>query len=268
MTQLSELMHSVKELEKEAEEIEKKVSTLLVPAFEYSYVNELGTEMMWLEKPFREEQRKYVQLYQIWYSKAEALIKEYLYDRKDEFTREYDEILCLLQLRKNWDTVYVHSIIKEFTDRFDTQKNLISSLPKVFEIQNIKLRKSISADLVESELDEAGLLLEHDFVRAAGAVAGVALERYLKTLCDISTPPVEYDNKKDTISLLATKLRNNGHLSETERKKIEYLGDIRNKCDHSKEEEPTKEEVKELIRKTNEFAGANKKRMTKYVRKR
>ena len=252
MTQLSELIHSVKELEKEAEEIERKVSTLLVPAFEYSYVNELGTEMIWLEKLFREEQRKYIQLYQIWYSKAEALIKEYLYDRKDEFTREYDEILCLLQLRKNWAKVDVHYIIKEFTDRFDTQKNLISALPKVFELQNLKLRKTISADLVESELDEACLLLEHDFIRAAGAVAGVALERYLKTLCEISTPPVVY-NKNDSINPLATKLRNADHLSETERKKIEYLGDIRNRCDHSKEEEPTKEEVKELIRKTKEF---------------
>jgi hypothetical protein len=256
----------VRELEKEAEEIEKRVSSLLVPAFEYSYVNELGTEMMWLEKPFREEQRKYVRLYQIWYSKAEALIKEYLYDRKDEFTREYDEILCLLQLRKNWGKVYVHSIIKEFTDRFDTQKNLISSLPKVIEIQNSKLKKTVSADLVESELEEAELLLEHNFIRAAGAVAGVALERYLKTLCDIITPPVEYDNKKDTINPLATKLRDKGHLSETKRKKIEWLGDIRNKCDHSNKEEPAKEEVKELIKKTKEFVSANNKRTTKSVR--
>jgi len=260
---LSKLIHSVKELEKEAEEIEKKVSSLLVHAFEYYYVNELDTEMIWLEKPFREEQRKCIQLYQIWYSKAEALIKEYLYDRKDEFTREYDEILCLLQLRKNWDKVDVHYIKKEFTDRFDTQKNLLSSLPKVFEIQNLKLRKTISADLVESELEEAELLLEHDFIRAAGAVAGVALECHLKTLCEISTPPVEYNNKKDTINPLATELRKAGHLSETERKKIEWLGDIRNKCDHSKEEDPTKEEVKDLIRKTKEFLDTNKKKTTK-----
>lgn len=264
MTQLSKLIHSVKELEKEAEEIEKKVSSLLVHAFEYYYVNELDTEMIWLEKPFREEQRKCIQLYQIWYSKAEVLIKEYLYDRKEEFTREYDETLCLLQLRKNWAKVDVHYIIKEFTDRFDTQKNLLSSLPKVFEIQNLKLRKTISADLVESELDEAELLLERDFIRAAGAVAGVALERYLKTLCEISTPPVEYKKKKkDTINPLAIELHKAGHLSETERKKIEWLGDIRNKCDHLKEEEPTKEEVKELIRKTKEFSDTNKKKTTK-----
>ena len=72
--------------------MKKKVSTLLVPAFEFSYVNELGTERIWLEKPFREEQRKCVHLYQTWYSKAESLIKEYLYDWKDDFTREYDDL--------------------------------------------------------------------------------------------------------------------------------------------------------------------------------
>lgn len=262
MTLISELIHSVKELEKEAEEIEEKVTNWLSYHFTFAYTNDLNLEMIWLEKPFREEQRKCIQLYQIWYSKAEALIKEYLYDRKDEFTREYDEILCLLQLRKNWAKVDVHYIIKEFTDRFDTQKNLIFSLPKVFEIQNLKLRKTISADLVESELEEAELLLKHDFIHAAGAVAGVALERYLKTLCEISTPPVPYD-KNDTIHPLAQNLHKKGYLSETERKKIDWLGGIRNKCVHVKDEKLTKKEVKDLIRDTKEFLGANKKRTTK-----
>jgi len=259
MRQLSELLYFAKELEKEAEEIEKKVTNWLSYHFTFAYINDLNLEMLWMEEPFREEQRKCIRAYQVWYWKGELLIKEYLPDRKDEFIGEYDEIICLLQLQKNWVKVDWHYMIKEFTDRFDTQKNLLSSLPKVFEIQNLKLRKTISADLVESELDEAELLLKHDFIRAAGAVAGVALERYLKTLCEISTPLVGYNNKKDTINPLATKLRNAGHLSETERKKIEYLGDIRNKCDHSKEEEPTKEEVKELIRKTKEFVDSNKK---------
>lgn len=251
MTQLSELNNLVEEREKEAEEIENKVSSLLVHFFEYYYVNELDTEMIWLEKPFREEQRKCIKLYQIWHSKAEALIKEYLYDRKDEFTREYDKILGLLQLRNGWAKVDVHYIIKDFTDRFDTQKNLISSLPRVFEIQKLKLRKTISADLVESELDQAELLLNHDFYRAAGAVAGVALERYLKTLCEISTPPVPY-NKNATINPLALKLRDIGYLNETKRKQMGLLGDIRNKCVHTKEE-PTKGDVKRLIRETKDF---------------
>lgn len=262
MTQLSELLYFAKELEKEAEEIEKQVTSWLSYNFTFAYVNELNTETLWMEESFREEQRKCIRAYQIWYLKGELLIKGYLSNRKDEFIGEYDEIICLLQLWKDWAKVDVHYIIKEFTDRFDMQRNLLLSLPKVFEIKNLELRKTISADLVESELDEAELLLEHDFIRAAGAAAGVALERYLKTLCETSTPPVPY-NKKDTINPLASKLRNAGHLSETERKKIEYLGDIRNKCDHSKEEEPTKEEVKELIRKTKEFLGTNKKKTTK-----
>ncbi|MCW7075991.1 MAG: HEPN domain-containing protein [Candidatus Syntrophoarchaeum sp.] len=145
----------------------------------------------------------------------------------------------------------MHYIIKEFTDFFDTQRNLLLSLPEVFEIQNLKLRRTISADLVESELEEARLLLDHGFIRAAGAVAGVALERYLKTLCETSTPPVNHTVIKG-INSLAQGLRKAGHLSETKRKKIEWLGDIRNKCDHAKEEPPI-EEVKELINGTEGF---------------
>ncbi|MCK4736267.1 MAG: HEPN domain-containing protein [Methanophagales archaeon] len=253
MTQLNKLINSVKELGREAKEIDKKVTGWLSYYFTYYYINDLDTEALWLEESFREEQRKCVQLYQIWYLTAECLIKKYLPDRKREFTREYGEILGLLQLRKNWAKVDVHYIIKEFTDRFDMQRNLLLSLPKVFEIQNLELRKTISADLVESELDEAELLLDQGFIRAAGAVAGVALERYLKTLCEISTPPVEYNNKKDGISQLALNLCSAGQLSETKRKKMSYLGDIRNKCDHPKEEEPRKEEVKELIKWTKDI---------------
>lgn len=252
MTQLNKLINSVKELEREAEEIDKKVTGWLSYYFTFAYINDLDTEMLWLEESFREEQRKCVQLYQTWYLTAEFLIKKYLPNRKREFTREYGEILGLLQLRKNWGKVDVHYIIKEFTDRFDMQGNLLLSLPKVFEIQNLELRKTISADLVESELDEAELLLDHGFIRAAGAVAGVALERYLKTLCEISTPPVKY-SENATISQLALNLRNAGQLSETKRKKMVYLGDIRNKCDHPKEEEPRKEEVKELIKWTKDL---------------
>ena len=60
MTQLNKLINSVKELEREAEEIDKKVTGWLSYYFTYSYINDLDTEMLWLEESFREEQRKYV----------------------------------------------------------------------------------------------------------------------------------------------------------------------------------------------------------------
>ncbi|MCW7075992.1 MAG: hypothetical protein OCU18_01680 [Candidatus Syntrophoarchaeum sp.] len=46
MTQLSELIHTVRELEKEAEEIEKKVTGFLSDTFTFAYINDLNTEMM------------------------------------------------------------------------------------------------------------------------------------------------------------------------------------------------------------------------------
>lgn len=252
MIKLDELTYNVKGLEKEAEDIEKKVTNFLSYNFEWCYANDFDTETLLIEDHFRERQRKHIRSYQIWYSKGEMLIKEYLYDRRNEFTREYDEILSLLQLREGRAKKYVMFIIKEFTERFDIQRNLLLSLPEVFKIQNLNLMKMVSADLVESELDEAKLLLDHDFTRAAGAVAGVALERHLKTLCEISTPPVEY-TIGDTLDPLATKLYKEKHLDLIELKNIQYLASIRNKCDHAKEEDPTEKEVNELIIKTDEF---------------
>ena len=95
---LSKLICSVKELEKEAEEIGKKVTSWLSYHFTFAYINDLNLEMLWGAEPFREEQKECIQAYLIWYLKAEALIKEYLpfTDRKDEFIGEYDEIICLL----------------------------------------------------------------------------------------------------------------------------------------------------------------------------
>lgn len=55
---LSELIYLVKELEKEAEEIEKKVTSWLSYNFTFAYVNELNTKTLWMEESFREEQRK------------------------------------------------------------------------------------------------------------------------------------------------------------------------------------------------------------------
>jgi hypothetical protein len=44
-------------------------------------------------------------------------------------------------------------------------------------------------------------------------------------------------------------LKDNNLLDIPEWRKIQFLGDIRNKCDHDKKEEPKKEEVADLILK-------------------
>jgi uncharacterized coiled-coil DUF342 family protein len=105
---------------------------------------------------------------------------------------------------------------------------------------------------MDDELLEAEYLLKKGFIRAAGALAGVVLERHLKMLCDKNEPKLKYP-KNAAISKLSDILKDNNLLEIPEWRKIQYLGDIRNKCDHDKKVEPKKEEVTELISKVKEL---------------
>jgi len=47
-----------------------------------------------------------------------------------------------------------------------------------------EIRQLVQADLFDSEIGAARELLENKFLRAAGAVAGVVLEKHLRQVCD------------------------------------------------------------------------------------
>ncbi len=105
---------------------------------------------------------------------------------------------------------------------------------------------------MDSELGQAELLYKHEFYRAAGAIAGVVLERYLKTLCEGNHINI---GENFTIEPLATELYKSGKIPEfdiTLFKSIQHLASIRNKCDHPKEE-PKPNEVKELLDKVKKI---------------
>ncbi len=80
------------------------------------------------------------------------------------------------------------------------------------------------------------------FERAAGSIAGVALELHLKTLCDVNG--VSY-SPKPTIETLVQALYKGKKLDVTDLKNIQYLGSIRNKCSHP--EPVSAKEVQSLI---------------------
>ena len=84
-------------------------------------------------------------------------------------------------------------------------------------------------------------------IRAAGALAGVILEKHLKRVCiNHSITGMEEKTLNPIISILYT----NSIIDLTVKKNLEYLSDIRNKCDHSTQKEPTEIEVNSLITHT------------------
>jgi hypothetical protein len=52
-----------------------------------------------------------------------------------------------------------------------------------FESSLFEIRQLVQADLFDSVLGYARELLKHKFLRAAGAIAGVVLEKHLRQVC-------------------------------------------------------------------------------------
>ena len=83
------------------------------------------------------------------------------------------------------------------------------------------------------------------FLRAAGAIAGVILEKHLRQV--IADHGIVVRKAEPTINDFNDHLKKAGVLDVPAWRQIQRLGDIRNLCGHSKHREPEKEEVEELI---------------------
>jgi hypothetical protein len=135
--------------------------------------------------------------------------------------------------------------------RFRTQLAILKSVESRFESTLFDIRQLFQADLFDSELDAARELLKHNFVRGAGAISGVVLEKHLSQVA--TNHNITNRKKNPSISDFNNLLKNGGVLDTPSWRQIQRLGDIRNLCDHNKEREPSKEEVEELVDGVEKF---------------
>lgn len=103
----------------------------------------------------------------------------------------------------------------------------------------------VRADLLDSELDAARELAKHKYTRAAGALAGVVLERHLGQVC--GNHSIKIAKKTPSIADLNNALKEANVVDVPQWRFIQHLADIRNLCDHSKKVEPAQEQVNDLI---------------------
>ena len=198
--------------------------------------------------------------YQQWYTECRAVIKQLLPDRLDEF----DQLYKGDGRRKATDfTSYTIQDwlvgnrarqdargVREFNDgaviymRFQTQLAIFASAETRIDSILFDIKQVTQADLFDSELDAARELLRNGFLRAAGVVAGVVLERHLRQVMENHNVSIR---KNPTISSFNDCLKDGGVLDIPSWRAIQRLADIRNYCGHDKEREPTKDEVEELI---------------------
>ncbi len=110
------------------------------------------------------------------------------------------------------------------------------------------VRGALLSELEDREL-EAARTLRKVSLRAAGALAGVVLERHLQRVAE--NHQIGIKKKEPTISDLSNPLKEKGVYGIPVWRKIQYLADVRNICSHQKAADPTEEQVTELIEGIN-----------------
>ena len=194
--------------------------------------------------------------YQCWYTEAYALVNQLLPGRLTEFEQIYEG-----------DGARRHSTIQEWLNghlyqfartnsatpvflnivrQFENQLNILKSLGGRFESALFDIQLLVQADLFNSELDSARELAMVGFLRAAGAVAGVVLEKHLRQV--VENHNINIRKKNPTIGDYNDRLKSEGILDVPVWRQIQWLADIRNLCDHDKKKEPTREDVEDLIK--------------------
>ncbi len=133
--------------------------------------------------------------------------------------------------------------------RLKAQLEILKSAEARLQSSLFEMRQLVQADLFDSEIDACRELAAHGFLRAAGAVAGVILERHLRQVA--ANHGVVIRKKEPTINDLNDKLKTAGVLDVPAWRQFQRLADIRNLCDHNKHREPHRTEVEELIAGTD-----------------
>jgi hypothetical protein len=128
--------------------------------------------------------------------------------------------------------------------RFLNQLQVLDELSYRVETVLADVENHLFADLLEKELEAANALKDIN-LRAAGALAGVVLERHLQKVAESHS--VTIPKPEATIRELNDPLKLSKAYDFSTWRKIQMLGDLRNLCSHQRNGNPTKAQVEDLI---------------------
>lgn len=204
--------------------------------------------------------------YQAWYSRALKIVESLAPDRLAEFRSYYevdrkrksfsvgnytiqDYIMGLgpqkdVYGKSEWDASNLVAV------RVVNQLQILSSLNARLDSVLADVTGHLFAELQDAELRAASELLKVN-IRAAGALAGVVLERHLQQVA--TNHSVQIRKANPTIADVNDPLKAAGVYDTPVWRKIQYIGDIRNLCSHSKGTDPKKAQVEEMLREVDQI---------------
>lgn len=206
------------------------------------------------------ERKKFSLEYETWYSKSLLYIKKINVDRLDDFkclykndkrkeiTRTTYTISDALQGIKN---DYREIKPANAFQKIMQQVSILKATKELLITKVYQLQELLQADIFDNELNSAKELNRKGFYRAAGAICGVILEEHFSQI--IEKHSIKNTKNNPTINDYNDLLKSNSIIDIPTFRHIQLLGDIRNLCDHKKKEDPTKEQIEDLINGTDKI---------------
>jgi hypothetical protein len=133
---------------------------------------------------------RFTSIYETWYSEAVSVVAQLLPTRLADFRDQYEvprsrkqldpgsyRIIDMLQGLRRIDG---GADTRSGLPRVQTQVAILKAAASRFSSSLFEIKQIVQADFIDSEIETSFELLNNGYIRAAGAVAGVALERHLK----------------------------------------------------------------------------------------
>jgi len=200
--------------------------------------------------PQNELKRKLAADYEAWYNVANELVHTYLPKRADDFEYYYkhtsnqvlmanpceEGLFCDIRFNQSYiKPEGKYDVAGSIKNQLDCQRNILNSIPGVVNARGMSLFTVISNDLVNSEIGCAEYIFKknktHDYcLWVAGILAGIALERHLKTKCESEIGSLP---DSPTLSPLIDALYKANKITLNQKKYLEAIATTRNDCAHA-----------------------------------
>ena len=199
--------------------------------------------------------------YQIWFSKAYAVVKQVLPDRLTDFTSFYELPAARRKVERN--NYVIRDYLQEMRDpksrhvcddmasailKFQQQINLVKAAKGTLDSKLMDLTAHLQAELFDTEVEGASTLARAGHLRAAGVICGVVIEKHLQHVCGAYNIAVRKRNPG--ISDFLEPLKREGVIAQPQWRNLQRLADIRNICCHATGREPTKDDIDVLVSET------------------